>query len=119
MAATAITVQKAVLSVAATSTSANVDGNFIDVGTNDRVVLRFANTDGSSKTVTFDDPNSATPESATAFNPDVSVVVPATTGVMVVLLDGARLRRFRDPATGRINWTYSAVTTVKVEAFAV
>lgn len=118
MAATAITVQKGVLSAAATSTNANVDGNFIDVGVNDHVVLRFANTDASSKTVTFDDPNSQSPESAAQFNPDVAVVVPATTGVMVVLLDGQRLRRFRD-SNGRINWTYSAVTNVKVEAYGV
>lgn len=119
MAASVISVQKGVLAAAGTVNSANVDGNWIEVDSNDRVVLRFANTNASTRVVTFDDPTSQTPESATQFNPDVAITVAATTGVHVVLLSGERLRRFRDPATGKISWTYSAVTNLTVEAYGV
>lgn len=117
--ATQITPQADALSVTPTVNNADATGNYVTVGPNDRVMLIFKNTSGSIVTVTLDDPTSTTPESATAFNPDVAISVAATTGIRVVRLTGARLRRFRDPATNRINWTYSAATNVTVEAYAV
>lgn len=115
--ATQITPQAKVLSVAPTVITPDAAGNYIVVGTNDHVHLRFTNTSGSIITVTLDDPTSTSPESATQFNPDVAIAVPATTGVRIVRLDGDRLRRFRDAATNRINLTYSAITNLAVEAY--
>lgn len=115
--ATQITPQAKALSVAPTVITPDAAGNYIVVGPNDHLHLRFANTSGSITTVTLDDPTSASPESATQFNPDVAIAIPATTGVRVVRLDGDRLRRFRDVTTGRINLTYSAVTNLAVEAY--
>jgi len=115
--ATQITPQAKALSVAPTPVTPDVTGNYIVVGTNDRLWLRYTNTAGSITTITLDDPTSVTPESATAFNADVAVAVPATTGVRVIRLEGDRLRRFRDPATGRINISYSSVTSLACEAF--
>lgn len=114
--ATSLAVQKfTALTTTPTANASDATGNYITVALGDRVQLRFANTSGSAITVTFDDPTSTSPESATAFNPDVAVVVPATTGVRYVAFSGARLARFRDPATGRINWTPSAATGLTVE----
>jgi hypothetical protein len=115
--ATQITPQAKALAVAPTPITPDAAGNYIVVGTNDRIWLRYTNTSGSIITVTLDDPTSASPESATQFNPDVAVAIPATTGVRVIRLDSDRLRRFRDPGTGRINITYSAVTNLACEAF--
>lgn len=68
------------------------------------------NASGGAITVTFDDPGSPAPPSAAAFNPDVAVSVPA----------GARRTfgpfkpfRFND-ANGRVNVTYSGVTSLTV-----
>lgn len=116
--ATALTVLKTVapaISITPTPNASDATGNYVVVALGDRVQLRFANTSGSAITVTFDDPTSVTPASATAFNPDVAVSVPATTGVRYVNLEGALVARFRDPATGRINWTPSAATGLAVE----
>lgn len=116
--ATQVTPLADALSAAAGTFTPDVTGNYVTVSASDRVLLRFANTAGSITTITFDDPTSVTPESATAFNPDVAVAVPATTGVRVIRLTGERVRRLRDPATGRINWTYSSVTSLAAEAYA-
>lgn len=107
------------LSAAAGTFTPDVTGNYVVVASNSRVLLRFANAAGSITTITFDDPTSVTPEAATAFNPDVAVAVPATTGVRVVRLTADRVRRLRDPVTGRINWTYSSVTSLTAEAYVV
>jgi hypothetical protein len=115
--ATQITPQAKALAVAPTPITPDIAGNYIVVGTNDRLWLRFTNTAGSITTITLDDPTSLSPESATQFNPDVAIAVPATTGVRVIRLEGDRLRRFRDPATGRINIAYSSVTSLACEAF--
>ena len=117
MAATEIVAQASALVSTPAPASANVDGNYVVVPANARLVLRFVNTSGGIITVTLDDPTSVSPPSATAFNPDAAVAVPATTGVRRVNLSGAALARFRDPATGRVNLTYSAVASFTVEAF--
>lgn len=117
MAATEIVPQAAGLITTPAPASPSVDGSYIVVPANARLVLRFANTSGSIVTVTVDDPTSVTPANATAFNPDVAIAVPATTGVRRLELSGSSLARFRDPATGRVNLTYSAVASFTVEAF--
>lgn len=113
--ATQLTVQKGALVVTPTANAQDATGNYVTVAIGDEVALRFANTAGTSTTVTLDDPTSVTPVSATAFNPDVAVVVPATTGVRYILLDAAALARFRDPANGRINYTTSAQAGLSCE----
>lgn len=113
--ATQLTVQKGALQVTPTVNASDATGNYVVCELTDEIVLRFANTSGSAITVTFDDPTSVSPESATQFNPDVAISVPATTGVRTVLLSGARLARFRDPATKRINWTTSAQASFNTE----
>lgn len=71
-----------------------------------RYLLHLKNTSGGALTVTLDDPTSQVPAGtlAAAFNPDITVSVPATTGDKMLLLDASR---FRD-ATGNWNITYSA-----------
>lgn len=73
--------------------------------------LRFINT-GASVVVTIDDPVSQNPGNATAFNPDVPITVGPTTGVRVVTVDA---NRFRDPATGNVQLSYSISPTMTVE----
>jgi hypothetical protein len=68
---------------------------------------------GSPITVTIDDPNSSTPVAATAFNPDPNMSVTNGTAKMM-LID---TRRCLNSATGLINITYSAVTTVTVAVY--
>lgn len=77
---------------------------------NGQVVFVVNNGSGAPITVTFDDPNTPNPGNASQFNPDVAVSVPA----------GARRTigpfppfRFND-ANGRVNVTYSDVTTLTV-----
>jgi hypothetical protein len=113
--ATSLAVQTGFPSITPTANPSDATGNYVTVGATDEVVLRFANTSASAITVTLDDPNSTAPEGYTGFNPDVTVSVPATTGVRYITLKGPRLQRFRDQTTGRINWTPSAATGLAVE----
>lgn len=113
--ATQLTVQKGTLSITPTANAQDATGNYVTVAIGDEVLIRFANTSGGAITVTLDDPNTVAPESYSGFNPDVAVSVPATTGVRYIWLDAARLARFRDPATGRINYTTSAQTGLTCE----
>jgi hypothetical protein len=74
-----------------------------------RVVLIVKNTGGSPTNVTVDDPNSGTPPAATAFNPDVVIAVPATTGERVI--GPFPPARFND-ASGNVNLAFSVTTGV-------
>jgi hypothetical protein len=79
-----------------------------------RYLFIFRNTGGAPNTPTIDDPTTATPAGATAFNPDVAIgPVPATNGVRVQILDATR---FAD-ANGNINVTYSVAPTMTVECY--
>lgn len=62
----------------------------------------ITNIGGVSRTMTIDDPNSIAPANAVAFNPDVTVTIPAGAGRFVPLPG-----RFTNPATGLASWTYS------------
>ena len=80
-------------------------------------LLRFNNGSATPANVVMDDPNSATPADATAFNPDVTVAVPAGEA-RSMRVDASRFRN----SSGNIVWTYSADMTnaaSKVEIYRV
>ena len=74
-------------------------------------LLIVRNAGGSSDTVTVDDPNSANPGGAVAFDPDLTGSVPATTGERWFKLNPAR---FKNSATGLCTITHSFTTSVTV-----
>ena len=80
------------------------------------LVLRVTNASVASINVTLDDPNSAAPANATAFNPDVVVAVGAGVTKYIKITD---FDRFKDKTTGRVLATCSATTSVTVEAFTI
>jgi hypothetical protein len=116
--ATQVTLVAGGLGVNPGPVAADATGNYIVPGTARRMVVRIANGGGSPITVTLDDPNTATPEGAAAINPDAVITV-TNAQSRVIVLSGARLRRFLNATNGRISWTYSGVTTVTVEAYTV
>lgn len=75
-----------------------------------RYLVRINNTGGAPVSAIFDDTNSATPASATAFNPDVTVPV-TNAQARAITVDS---NRFRD-ANGWINIAWSATPTATVE----
>lgn len=83
----------------------------VPVAASGRYQFRFNNTGGAPITWTIDDPISATPASAKAWNPDVDIVV-TNAQSRVVTLDVAR---FRDPVTGNITLTPSGAPTATLE----
>lgn len=115
--ATAVTLVAGGLGVNPGPVNADATGNYVVVpaGTT-RVVVEVVNGAGAPITWTLDDPNTATPEGAAAINPDAVITV-TNAQSRVAVFSGARLRRFLDSATRRINWTYSSATTVTVKAY--
>jgi len=83
-----------------------------DFANNGLVLLHVVNGGGGSINVVVDDPNSPNPGSATQFNPDVTVAVPAGEDRFIGPFPTFR---FND-ANGRVNVTYSGVTSVTVAA---
>lgn len=83
----------------------------------DGVVLHVSNADASPHDVKINDPRSRTPEGATAYDPDVTIVVAAGARAAVWLPSN----RFANPATGNIDLSYpgSDVTAVTVAALAI
>jgi len=69
-------------------------------------VLRFTNASATPGNVVLDDPVSVNPGSATQFNPDVTVSVPAGQ-TREIRVDANRFRN----SSGNIVWTYSADMT--------
>lgn len=85
------------------------------VAPGDTTFIEVKNASAGALTVTIDDPNSASPSGAQAFNPDLSVSVPATTGDrMIGPLPAAR---FANSADGLVAITYSGVTSLTIGAF--
>jgi hypothetical protein len=78
---------------------------------NGRVYLRVTNNSGGSINVTVDDPNSTTPPSATAFNPDVVVAVPNAASRVIGPFPP---HRFND-ANGEVTVNFSGTTSVTAE----
>lgn len=102
MAASAITRKNILLAGTTQSfTAANVDGNFCD---NDGATFLEIKNTGSQITVTFD----SVRKSDYNTDEDVAVIIPATTGD--VLIGPFPVRRF----TRTLSWTYTAVTGVTV-----
>lgn len=104
-----LTVQDAAIAGLA-ETFAAAAGGGDSFANNGLCLLHIKNASGAPITVTVDDPGSPAPAGATQFNPDVAVIVPAA---------GERLIgpfppfRFND-SNGRVNLTYSGVTTLTV-----
>lgn len=98
----------AVTGLTPTFAAANVGGDsFVnDQADGSRTFLRVKNT-GSSVNLIVDDPNSKDPGSATAFNPDLTVAIPATTGDILI---GPIGPRFID-GNGSTNLAWSATPT--------
>ena len=69
-------------------------------------LIRFNNGSATPGNVVLDDPSAVTPVGATAFNPDVTVSIPAGE-VREMRVDASRFRN----AAGNIVWTYSANIT--------
>jgi uncharacterized heparinase superfamily protein len=116
--ATQLTIQTPTALVVTPTVNTNPDstGSYVVPSGIYKLLLRIVNT-GTQRTITFDDPTSVTPAAATAFNPDLTVVVPATTGVRYVVIDD--IARFVDPATGRISWTYDAALVGNIEVIGI
>lgn len=77
-------------------------------------ILHVKNAGGSPDSVVIDDPNSQDPGSATQFNPDVTVSVPATTGDRLIRVNP---RRFANQVTGVVTVTHGFTTTVTAAVF--
>lgn len=77
-----------------------------------RTFIHIKNGGGAPITLTVDDPNSKTPDGATAWNPDLAVTVANATERMV----GPIGARFID-GNGNTNLAYSGVTTVTIGVF--
>jgi hypothetical protein len=74
-----------------------------------RYLLLWRNTGASVAVPTIDDPTSASPVGATAFNPDlVAASVPITTGATFQMINGSR---FKD-GSGNVNATLTNPTSV-------
>jgi DNA-binding beta-propeller fold protein YncE len=115
--ATAVTLATGGLGTNPGTVAVDATGNYVvvPVGTR-RLVVEVVNGAGAPITWTIDDPTSATPEGAAAINPDAVITV-TNAQSRVAVFSGARLKRFMDPVTRRINWTYSSGTTVTVKAY--
>lgn len=74
-----------------------------------RTFIHVKNGGGSSITLTVDDPNSKSPDGATAWNPDLAVTVANASERMI----GPIGPRFID-GNGNTNITYSGVTSVTI-----
>lgn len=105
------------LSLAATAPvplTADAAGNTFSPAGSGAHYLRVINGSGGSITVTVDDPTTAGPDGATAYNPDVSLVVPAGTSRLTKI---ANVARFQNPTTGKVALAWSAATSVTFELF--
>lgn len=84
---------------------------FAATAVNDYLV-HVRNGHSSSQSVTFNDPTSTSPADAVAFNPDVTVAVPATSEKLIRV----RASRFRD-TNGQIAMTYTGVTLLTLNVY--
>lgn len=77
--------------------------------------LEFVNADAAPHDVKIDDPRSRTPEGATGFDPDVTLVVAAGSRARVAVPG----KRYQNPSDGLIHIAYPGgdVTALSVGAF--
>lgn len=106
----------AITGTAPVATAPAVGGDVIlDPKHNEPLFIRIINANASlSRTVTVDDPNTATPAGATSFNPDLAVTVPALSTRIVKISDPSR---FIAAATGDITLTYSSNADLTIEVY--
>lgn len=100
------------LGAAITPAAASLTTDFVVPATASVVVYRIVNGTGASLTVTIDDPNTATPVAATAFNADVPIVIATGTTRTGKITD---INRFRDKTTGKITMVFPSVTSTTIE----
>lgn len=74
----------------------------------DGCFLHFKNTNAATYTVVIDDVTSVSPPGALAFNPDLSVIIPATTGDKMI---GPITVRYAAVADGLAAISYTGTTT--------
>jgi len=106
------------LPVVPVANAADATGNYVVPG-NTNLLIRVNNASGSSVNVTLTDPTTVTPEGpgvTLSRNPVIPVAAAAS---RYILLNKARRARFIDPATGRVSFLVSLVTSVTVEVLAV
>lgn len=109
------TVQTASMTAAApTVFTADATGDKFAIGSGP-VFMRISNANGSSQTCTVDDPNSVTPEGATAWNPDVVITIPNATTRVVKISDGRRFGNAAD--SGLVSLAWSAATGMTFELY--
>lgn len=99
----------------ATYAAADVAGDEFTPQSGFSYIIHVKNGGGSSINVVVNDPTSTSPTGATAFNPDVTVAV-TNAEDRFIKVDQPR---FADPVTGKIQWTYSSVTSVTVAVLSV
>lgn len=93
--------------------AAAVGGDVFPAEAGAEYLIHLRNGHSSPQSVSFDDPNSATPTDATAFNPDVAVpVANATERIIRVAAN-----RFRNTGSGNIAMTYTGVTALTVNVY--
>jgi hypothetical protein len=68
--------------------AASSSGNYF--ATNDRTYIHLKNSGSGSVTATINDPNTVAPQGSTAFNPDLTIVVPPESDALVGPLVQAR-----------------------------
>jgi len=81
-----------------------------------KYLIHVKNAGASPDNFVIDDPTTTGPPGATAFNPDTTFAVPAGGERMIYVRN---MDRFIDPATGRVNFTNSFITTVTIAVFRV
>lgn len=110
-----VAVQRPTLTAAVpTSTTAAGGGDSISgVSGGSPLFIRFT-VGANATTVTIDDPNSQTPEGATAFNPDITSGS-FTSASRIMKINNPS--RFINPTTGLINMTYNQVVGLVWEAW--
>lgn len=96
---------------ALTQTNCNAGGDKCNPGAD--VIVEFDNRHATNPyTVTINDPVSPNPGAAKQFDPDVDLVVPAGTKRYFKAI----AERWRNPANGLVEWTYSATPTTMTVA---
>jgi len=116
MAVTTITPQDIVMTgLTPVYAAANADGSKIPCSSDERLFLQLKNTNGSTRTVTIDLPDTAghIPGYGAVTLADAAIVIPITTGDKMI---GPIPPRYVDSA-GFVNITFNAVTDLTIAAF--
>lgn len=95
--------------------SASAGGDSFPAVSGGVYLIHLKNGHSSAQSVIIDDPNSASPPSATTFVPDVTVSVPNAGERMIVI---SNIARFAD-SDGDINLTYSGTTALTLQVIRV